>query len=92
MTINWQHLLYSVTLYIRTYMTGPRVLIFILTVAVIISIRKILFERIDMNPSSENTRRIGLRDSLLTIGYIIYSFKNINKSRMSYDQWRISRS
>ncbi len=86
-TPEWQYRFYIVFLYIKNYLTGPRILVFILTVAVILSIKKILIERIDME-TKNNKNSLGINDMVLVLKYIGYSIKNANKYRLTFAEWK----
>ena len=76
----------NTTYYIFQYFKSTRVLIFIITVAFILLIKKILVERMDMPATAR--KKLGPKDVVCVFRYIAYSCKNVNSERLAYKEWK----
>lgn len=78
--------MYSVITYLRDYFDGPRLVVFVLTVALLLAIRNILIERAKMPVIIK--KKIDKEKIVSVFGYIKYSFQTINKERLDYHSWK----
>ena len=78
--------IFDLILYFRYYLGSSAVIVFVLTVAAVLSIKKILIESID-SPSVYKIK-VDKNKTHGVIEYLKYSFRNINKERLTYAEWQ----